>query len=328
MLGVDDGHDGGAVPHATRPTSDLGDVEDGVATLDGVGIVLCLGNAVVRPQDHVGHSDVEAAVQSGLAATDRVYPPEGDGETAERLPVQVVVEVARVVPVQRGAITTRRRLADDPQLAPPGQRDQRRRGWHGPQDRRTVHIEERTVQHEPADVPQSGAPAEPVEPQRDDEPTRRVAVHAYPRSTGVGGDDVHGLVELGVVVGQIGGEVRGLAVAPGPAAFVQIQGVEGESARGETISQLGVEEVVGVAVKGYDRVPHAAGLAAAHQRRDQVPLTVGIRAEGKGVLPVVGQHIGLPPGLPRGHLATLTSHARALKPRRAVVGICGSALSG
>ena len=104
MLGVRDRHDGGAVAHAASPPGDLRDVEHGVAPLDRVGIKAVgtdLDDTVVRPKDQVGYAHVEAAVQSGLPAANRVDPTERDGESAKRLPVEVVVEVAGVVAVQR-----------------------------------------------------------------------------------------------------------------------------------------------------------------------------------------------------------------------------------
>src|SRR6476659_6564383 len=38
VLGVGDGRDGGAVAHTAGPAGDLGDVEDGVAALDHLGV--------------------------------------------------------------------------------------------------------------------------------------------------------------------------------------------------------------------------------------------------------------------------------------------------
>ena len=134
MLGVGDRGDGGVVADAPRPPGDLGDVEHGVAPLDQFGIGY-LGDTVVGPQDQVGHTDVEPAVQPRLPAADRVDPAERDGEPAERLPVQVVVELAGVVAVQAAAVTAGRRLADDVQLAQPGERHQRSRRGRGAQDR-------------------------------------------------------------------------------------------------------------------------------------------------------------------------------------------------
>ena len=64
-------------------------------------------------------------------------------------------------------------------------------------------------------------------------------------------------LEFGVVVGKVGDEVRRLAVSPRPAAFLQVQRIEGEATIGEVIGQRGVEEVVGVAVHRQDRVAAA-----------------------------------------------------------------------
>lgn len=105
---------------------------------------------------------------------------------------------------------------------------------------------------------------------------------------------VQGVLELGVVVGEVGDEVRCLAVAPRAAALVKVQRVEGEAAGGKMVGQLGVEEVVGVAVHRQHRLPGrtclAAGLrrfgSAPDQGRDDVALTGGITAERDGALPI------------------------------------------
>ena len=70
-------------------------------------------------------------------------------------------------------------------------------------------------------------------------------------------------------------------VAPRPAALVQVQRVEGEAAVGEVIGELGVEEVVGVAVHRQHRVPRPGPpVAAAHQGGDEVALAVGVGPSG------------------------------------------------
>lgn len=46
---------------------------------------------------------------------------------------------------------------------------------------------------------------------------------------GLRAHDVQGVLEFGVVVGEVGDEVRRLAVAPRPAALVKVQRVEGEA---------------------------------------------------------------------------------------------------
>src|SRR6201995_586925 len=45
-------------------------------------------------------------MQPRLATSDRAQPAEGNGEAAQRFPLQVVVELAVVVAVQAGAVTT------------------------------------------------------------------------------------------------------------------------------------------------------------------------------------------------------------------------------
>ena len=99
MFGVDDGHDRGPVADTARPPCDLLDVQDGVATLNELGIGH-FAHAVVGAQDQVRHSDVEAAMQPCVSAPDRVNPAERHREPADRFPVQVVVELAVVVAMQ------------------------------------------------------------------------------------------------------------------------------------------------------------------------------------------------------------------------------------
>ena len=79
-----------------------------------------------------------------------------------------------------------------------------------------------------------------------------------------------------------------------PPALVQVEGVEREAARSEVIGQLGVEEVVGVAVQGEHGAAGPAPVPAPDERGDELAFAVGIRAEGNGLPPVSGQHVGLP----------------------------------
>src|ERR1700712_1021590 len=123
VLGIGDGGDRLPVSHASRPARDLPDVEHGVAALDGLGVG-GLRNGVIRADNQVGHPDVEAAVQLRLASANGVDPPEGNGEPTERLQVEVVVELARVVTMQAGAVTAGGGLADHLQLAEPGKGDE------------------------------------------------------------------------------------------------------------------------------------------------------------------------------------------------------------
>ena len=139
------------------------------------------------------------------------------------------------------------------------------------------------------------ATLQPVQPQRHDETARRVAVQQHLRPAGGRRDDVHRTLQLDVVAGQIGGEVRRLALPPGPAAFVQIEGVEGEASGDEVVGHLGVEEVVGEPVHQQHGVPdRRLVLTRAHQGGHQFALTVRIGAERKRLLPVAGQYVGLP----------------------------------
>jgi hypothetical protein len=124
-----------------------------------------------------------------------------------------------------------------------------------------------------------------------------VAIHQDPRGGDLLADDCQGAFEFGVVAGEVGGEVRRLAGLARPAALAQVQRVEGEAALGEVIGQLGVEEVVGVAVHRQDRVRPPGvvlGRPAAHQGRDDVAFAVGIGPERDRALPVAGQDVRHP----------------------------------
>src|SRR5690606_39761170 len=90
----------------------------------------------------------------------------------------------------------------------------------------------------------AAAPAQPVQPQRHDQTAGGMPADQHPRTGVVVGDDRERGVEVGVVAGQVGGEVRGLARPPGPSALVQVERVEHEPAGGEVVGELGVEEVV------------------------------------------------------------------------------------
>lgn len=105
MFGVCHRNDRGAVADTARPPGNLGDVENRVAPLKS-GRLGTFGHGVIRTQDQVGYTDVEAAIQAFLAVTRGMYLAEGDGKPAYRFPLQVVVELTVVVPVQRGAIAT------------------------------------------------------------------------------------------------------------------------------------------------------------------------------------------------------------------------------
>ena len=118
-----------------------------------------------------------------------------------------------------------------------------------------------------------------------------MAIHQDPGGRDLLADDGQGAFEFGVVAGEVGGEVRRLAGLARPAALAQVQRVEGEAAVGEVIGQLGVEEVVGVAVHRQDRMRPPGGVLGgpmAHQGRDDVAFAVGIGPERDRALPVAG----------------------------------------
>ena len=143
-----------------------------------------------------------------------VDPAEGHREAAQRFPLQVVVELAVVVAVQ-ASVRSRRcrwprttrvlRTRDNAPIAVEVSR--------GPQDRRAVQIEPRAVEHQAGDAERRrrAAPTQPVQPQRHDQPARRMPVHQHLGAAGVRGDDRQRALEFAVVAGQVGGEVRRLA---------------------------------------------------------------------------------------------------------------------
>ena len=113
-----------------------------------------------------------------------------------------------------------------------------------------------------------------------------------------GVDDVGCALQIGVVAGQV---VVKCGVWPSATSGRTCAGparVKGETAAGEVVGQLGVEEVVGETVHQQHgmgrRGVRGVRLAATHQRGDEVALTVGIRAKANGLLPVTGQQVGLP----------------------------------
>lgn len=168
-----------------------------------------------------------------------------------------------------------------------------------------MQIQERAIEHQAGD-PRAGdlaALAQPVQPQRHDEPAGGVAVYQDLRRAVLLVDDGQGVLEFGVIAGQVGDEVRRLAGRSRSAAFAQVKCIEREATVGEVIGQLGMEEVVGVAVHRQDRVVCPSGVSAgfpclrtaADQGCDNVALVVGIRPERNCALPIAGQHIGTQP---------------------------------
>ena len=116
-----------------------------------------------------------------------------------------------------------------------------------------------------------------------------MAVHQHLGPAGGRGDDVERALQLGVIARQVGGEVRSLALPPGPAALVQVEGVEREAAVDEVVGDLGVEEVVGEPVHQQHGVPDGGARARrANQGGHQFALAVRVGAERKGLLPVAG----------------------------------------
>ena len=92
---------------------------------------------------------------------------------------------------------------------------------------------------------------------------------------------------------------------------MQVQCIKSETAVEEVVGDLGMEEVVGESVHQQHRVSDRGFvLTAANQSGYQVTLPVGIDAELKGLLPVAGQHVGLPGG----HVSYLNRAGSGLVP--------------
>ena len=138
------------------------------------------------------------------------------------------------------------------------------------------------------------AAPKPVQPQRDDQPAGGMAVNEDRCACRFPCNECRRLLQFGVVAGQVGGEVRGLPLAPGPPAFAQVERVERESASGEGVGKFGVEEVVGVAVHREDgatggrtrcRLRHLCGSAWRRSRprhRDRGPAGVCTASTHRG----------------------------------------------
>ena len=102
-------------------------------------------------------------------------------------------------------------------------------------------------------------------------------------------------LQLDVVVGQVGGEVRSLALPPGPAALVQVERKKRKATPDEVVGHFGVEEVVGEPVhQQYGVAGGGVLIAFANQGGHQIALAVRIGAERQRLLPVARQHVGLP----------------------------------
>src|ERR1700712_5587783 len=129
-----------------------------------------------------------------------------------------------------------------------------------------------------------------------------MAIHADPGPTGVRTDERECPVELAVISCEIGGEVRRLVRQPRAPTLVQIQSVEGDAATDEVVRQLGIEEVIGVAVRREDGVLARSAVTPSDQRGHQLALAIGIQAEWNGLLRVARQYVGLP----RGHASYLS----------------------
>ena len=89
-----------------------------------------------------------------------VDPAEGHREPAQRLPLQVVLELAVVIAVQGQPVAALSGAAHHPGLADPRHGPDGGRGHPGPQDRRPLQVEPRAVEHQP------GHPSAAVAPRR------------------------------------------------------------------------------------------------------------------------------------------------------------------
>ena len=152
VLGVGDRHDRRAVADAARPPRDLRDVEHRVAALHRRRVV-GLGNAVSERRMMFGTPTSRPRCSCACPRRIGIDPAERDRKPAERLPRQVVVELAAVVAVQAGPVTA---LAGRPQTPacfrtaqprPLPPMSPRCRRIAGP-----VQVEERAVEHQAGDA--------------------------------------------------------------------------------------------------------------------------------------------------------------------------------
>jgi hypothetical protein len=270
-------HHGRLTAEAARPPGDLADIKH------GVGIV-AQGRVQAREIGPAGaeyqrrHADVQAAVQPGMPAPDRIEPAERHRTACKRLQVQVEVPFAGAADVQRRPVHPRLRLklAQRPRL-----REQAQRLGHGPaQHRLALKVEPRTVQHKARDGrdPPSRSPA--VEPQRSDQAARGVGNEEYGQFGMSLGDDGERALKLIVAEREIRHVMRRLAPAPRPARLAQVEGVERQPPFGEEVGQCRLEEVIGEAVHVQDGPTHGLtrpGLAP-HKHGSDLPFPVGVGA--------------------------------------------------
>ena len=105
------------------------------------------------------------------------------------------------------------------------------------------------------------------------------------------GDPLPGLVDLGVVVAQVGDVVGGLVRTQRAAVLAQVERVEVVAALGPPLGVPGLEEVVGEAVHVQHRLGRRAGGGTPHQRRDDRALVVGRQRDGLGEVGLA-EHVG------------------------------------
>jgi hypothetical protein len=140
-------------------------------------------------------------------------------------------------------------------------------------------------------------PAQPVEPERHDQSTRGVRGQDGLGTGRLVADHCHRAVEFDVVSREVRSEMRGLAGSPGPPTFAEVDGVEREAQTREVIGELGVEEIVGIAVDVEDRVCGgrvALRRALSDEGGDDLALAVRVQAQGQRSLKVAGQNVWLP----------------------------------
>jgi len=144
------------VADTAGPSGDLGDVENRVAALQRCWSGT-FAHGVIRTQDQVGHTDIEPAMQPGLAAADGVQPAEGNREAAHRFPLQVVVETLRRSPgLQAGAVSAFNRLCGPLPWSAVGM-PRRITAEVTPrrQNRRALQVQKRAVQNQAGDTPRA-----------------------------------------------------------------------------------------------------------------------------------------------------------------------------
>ena len=196
-----------------------------------------------------------------VAAADGAQPAGVDRVGLERLPVEVVVELALVVTVQGATVEAVHGARDEPVRLPCPELVEGRAGRGVAQPGGALHVEPRGVEEHPHQLGRATL----VDPQRQGEATCRVSGRHHAGVAVAFGDPLPGLVELGVVLRQVLHEVGRLVLAQGAAVLAEVERVERVASRGPPLGVLTMEEVVGEAVHVQDGAAGTLASGLAHQ---------------------------------------------------------------